>query len=153
MYGADFSFSVFLVRMIRLMMRHFPPRILAVLIFFLLFLQIAATYWHLFFYVWWLDIPMHVLGGLWVALFVLSSYYMSSRVGEKITSPVFVFAVAVAATFVIGLFWEIYEFAIEHAVGDTGNGLADTLKDLTNDLVGALFAASFFVRFRYNKSL
>lgn len=135
------------------MVRHFPPSILVVLIFLLLFLQIAATFWHLFFYIWWLDIPMHVLGGLWIALFVLSSYYSSLRVTEKISAPVFVLALAVAATLALGLFWEIYEFAVDHAVGDTGVGLADTLKDLADDLVGALLGAWLFMRFGYNKSL
>lgn len=135
------------------MYRHFPPFILAALIFLLLFLQVAATYWHLFFYIWWLDIPMHVLGGLWVALFVLTSYYSSSSIKEKEHSPLFVLAFAIAITLVVGLFWELYEFGVDHAVGDTGGGLADTLKDLTDDLVGALLAGWLFVRFGYNKSL
>ena len=137
----------------KLMLRYFPPRVLVTLIFTIFFLQVAATYWHLFFYIWWLDIPMHILGGLWIALFALASYYGSLAIKEKEYSQLFVTIFAVAMTLSIGLFWEIYEFGVDHAVGDTEVGLADALMDLTNDLVGALLAAWLFVRFGYNKKL
>lgn len=112
----------------------------------------AAVYWHLYFYVWWLDIPMHMLGGMWVALFALSSYYRLTNVSTKDTSPLFVFAFAIAITMIVGLSWELFEFSaqtfIERAhVFDIG----DTLSDLVNDFIGALIASFVFVRMGYNK--
>lgn len=132
------------------MTRRFPQWILVALIFFIFLAQIIVDYWHLYFFIWWLDIPMHILGGFWVALFMLVSYYASPRIKEKNHSTAFVIAFAVAVTLSVGLFWEIYEFGVSHAVGDSGSGLADTLKDLTDDLIGALLAAWLFIRFEYN---
>lgn len=133
------------------MTRPFPVWILAVAILFIFALQVVATYWHLYFYIWWLDIPVHVVGGVWIALTFLSSYYASSRMTEKEHSSLFVVVFAVALTMTIGLFWEIYEFGVDHAVGDSGLGLTDTLKDLSDDLLGALIAAWIFIRFGYNE--
>ncbi|OGZ08125.1 MAG: hypothetical protein A2942_02740 [Candidatus Lloydbacteria bacterium RIFCSPLOWO2_01_FULL_50_20] len=128
-----------------------PPWVLVVFIFFILAVQISALYWHLYFYIRWLDIPVHILGGMWIALFGLATYYASAHIKEKEHSVFFVFLFAVALTMTIGLGWELYEFGVDHAVGDTGAGLADTLLDLTNDLIGALIAALLFIRLGYHK--
>ncbi|OGZ07150.1 MAG: hypothetical protein A3D65_03670 [Candidatus Lloydbacteria bacterium RIFCSPHIGHO2_02_FULL_50_13] len=132
------------------MIRTFPPRVLVAIIFFILLANAAVLYWDLLFYIWWLDIPLHVLGGLWITLFVLSSYYSFFHAVGKEHSPVFVFSFAVALTLSVGLFWEIYEFAVDHAVGDSGVGLADTLKDLVDDLIGAMIGALIFIRGNYH---
>ncbi len=131
------------------MSRHFPPAVLVSFAFFMLFVQLAALYWHLYFQFWWLDIPMHMLGGLWIALFGLSIYYRSSRFEGREHSKGFILVFSVALTLSIGLFWEIYEFFVDHAVGDSGRELADTLADLVNDLIGALFGAFVFIRGGY----
>lgn len=135
----------------KLMRQRVLTTILVPVIFLILFIQISALSWHLYFYFWWLDIPVHILGGLWIATVGLTAYYHSSHPKEKEHSHTITVALAVATTLTIGLFWEIYEFGIEQAVGDTGAGLADTLQDLANDLVGAVLAAWIFMRFGYNK--
>ena len=132
------------------MIPGFPKWILVALICGLCLAQISIVYWHLLFYFWWLDIPMHILGGLWIALVSLTAYYESKHFAEKDHSPVGVVVVALAVTLTIGIFWEVYEFGIQHAVGEFGIGLADTLKDLVDDLIGALLAAWLFVHFGYN---
>lgn len=136
-----------------LMPRHLPLSSLVLLIFFILVIQVVAVYWHLYFYIWWLDIPVHILGGLWVALFGLATYFSSSLWEDEKHFSAFVIVFAVAITMTIGLGWEIYEFAVEHAVGDSGTGLADSLKDLTDDLIGALLGALVFIRGGYNKQI
>lgn len=145
------QFNSFFVTIDRLMPPHFPHRILLALIFFILLIQGVAVHWHLYFHFWWLDIPMHILGSLWVALFGLVSYYSSPYVKEKDHSVVFVASFAIALSMTIGLLWEIYEFAVEHAVGDSGAGLFDTLTDMSNVFIGSIFATWIFIRFGYNK--
>ena len=135
----------------KLMSHRFPAWILAALILILFVVQAVAAYRHLYFFIWWLDIPMHLFGGAWVALFCLSSYYASSRIVEKEHSEIFVIVFAVALTFSVGLLWEVYEFGVDHAVGDSSLSLADTLKDLVDDLAGALLAAWVFIHFGYNR--
>ncbi|OGZ08114.1 MAG: hypothetical protein A2762_04020 [Candidatus Lloydbacteria bacterium RIFCSPHIGHO2_01_FULL_54_11] len=93
---------------------------------------------------------MHMLGGLWIALFGLLLYFRIPRAKAKDHSAEFVVAFSAALTLSVGLFWEIYEFGVDHAVGDSGRGLADTLQDLVSDLLGALFGALIFVRGGYH---
>ena len=131
------------------MFHRFPTSILLAIILCIFAVQLAAVYRHLYFFFWWLDIPMHILGGLWIALAGLTVYFSSSHF-ERDFPPIFVFAFGVAITLVIGLGWEIYEFAIDHAVGDLDISLADTLKDLSDDLAGALLGAFIFIRGGYN---
>lgn len=131
------------------MTRLFPAGTLLALIFFILLVHAAALYRDLYFHFWWLDIPVHILGGLWIALFGLTRYYATPHIEEKNYSRSFVVVFAVALTLCIGLFWEIYEFGVQHAIGDFGIGLADTLLDLVDDLIGALIGALIFIRGGY----
>ncbi len=130
---------------------HFPPAALILLIAFIALVNAVALYWHLFFYIWWLDIPMHFLGGLWLGLTVLSWYYCAPLPKKKDTSVLFVMTLAVSVSLTIGLGWELFELSaqtfIERA---TVHNLADTLGDLTNDLLGAVVATWIFIRGRYN---
>lgn len=134
------------------MTRQFPPSVLVAIAFLILLVQFCALQWHLYFYYWWLDIPLHMIGGLWVTLFGLMLYYRLPRTAIA-DHPEFVIIFAVAVSLALGLFWEIYEFAVDHAVGDSGHGLSDTLFDLVNDLFGAIVAAGIFIRGRYHEHL
>jgi uncharacterized membrane protein YjdF len=124
------------------------PRLVLGLIFVLLVVNGLALYYHLYFYLWWLDIPMHLLGGAWVALMTLFLYERSTFFQEGRHNPFFLAILVVASTLSIGLGWELFELSaqtwIERA---THADLADTLADLVNDLVGALVAVWFFIRF------
>ena len=134
------------------MIRPFSPRVLVALLFFILAYQTAAVSLSLYFHYWWLDIPIHILGGLWITLFFLATYYASPRTVIKDHSNIFVISFATAVTLTVGLCWEIYEFAIAHAIGDFGIGLADSLKDLVDDLIGALLGALIFIRGKYHEN-
>ena len=112
----------------------------------------AALHWHLYFFYPWLDIPMHLLGGFWVALFVLAQYYRASFPARKDPSPLFVVVFAVAVTMTIGLFWELFEFSAQTLIERAEfHNLGDTLLDLVNDLFGSLCAATLFIRMGYNR--
>ena len=131
--------------------RHFPPTVLVLLIVLIALANAAALYWHLYFYIGWLDIPMHFLGGLWLGLFALAWYYRAPLPKKKDTTTLFVFTLAVSVAMAIGLAWELFELSaqtfIERA---SAHDLVDTLGDLTNDLLGAVLSAGIFIRGRYN---
>ena len=134
------------------MQKHFPIATILMLIGFIAVVNGAAVYWHLYFYVWWLDIPMHMLGGTWVALFTLSSYYRFPNASTKDTSPLFVFAFGVAITMIVGLSWELFEFSAQTFIERAQVfNIGDTLSDLVNDFIGAMIASFVFVRMGYNK--
>ena len=121
------------------------------LIFFIWGVNLVADQFNLYHYLWWLDIPMHMLGGFWVALFGLITYYHSSLVNRKDRSPLFVVALALALTMCIGLLWELFEFGVDHSIALSDNDLADTLGDFVNDMTGAILASAFFLMRGYNK--
>ena len=122
------------------------------LLLFIATINAIANYWHLYFHLPWLDIPMHVLGGLWVAFFSLAWYYHTPLIHPKDRSTLFVIMFATSTTMIIGLCWELFEFSAQTLIerADVHN-LGDTLFDLVNDLVGALLATALFIRMGYNK--
>ena len=91
----------------------------------------------------WTDIPMHFLGGVWVALVAVIVYlFIKERYGVNIiyshTLFVFVFVA------VVGLAWELLEVFIWNNAGAClpSNYIPDTLLDLLMDFLGATFVVS-----------
>jgi len=90
-----------------------------------------------------LDIPMHIIGGASVAwaAWALMSY---ARSVKKLPKLPFWFSVlvAVSAAALVGVLWEHYEFLNDvflHTDQQLAQyGTADTMKDLADDLIGAL---------------
>jgi uncharacterized membrane protein len=101
---------------------------------------------------WWWDIVLHGGSGLAFGMIGFFILYILYKTNQLKTSPktiaIFTFAFALA----IGALWEIFEFAIDSTFGAVSNnalmqtqvngcGLADTMKDLIVDSIGALFIA------------
>lgn len=133
--------------------KHFPVWIIPVLVLCLFFFNLFATYFHLYFFIWWLDIPVHIFGGLWVGLLSLVLYYHSDYVPHKEHSVLLTIAIALSSALVIGLMWEIYEFVVDRAMEANEMQLGDALKDLCDDLLGGIIAAVIFIRKGYNKHI
>lgn len=93
-----------------------------------------AYYWY---WEWrWLDIPTHFLGGVWAGLFILWAGALLSR---RIT-----LGQCVALGVLIGVVWEIFEFAI--GAVHLPMEAFDTALDLLMDAAG-VGGAWIFVRF------
>ncbi len=94
------------------------------------FHAVALTFSLYYIYLWF-DIPMHVLGGVTIAL-----GYQSSYVFKKYAQFLpHTFLATVAAALVIGGGWEVYEYI----VGLMTSGIfspADTAKDIIMDTIG-----------------
>jgi hypothetical protein len=101
--------------------------------------------------VWWLDIPMHIMGGIWVA----SAFFYTARMRNILpanTAAAVIFCLGVVA--LVGVLWEFYEFLADIYVFHKYTPLAapgvlhfDTLKDLFDDLVGGSLALlALFIR-------
>ncbi len=135
------------------MNKHFPILVIPLLIVFICIANAIADYWHLYFYIWWLDIPMHMLGGFWVALTSLVLYYTFPEGKEKDRSMIFVYTLAIASALTIGLMWEIYEFSVDNIFSLALNKVGDTLKDLGDDFIGGVICATLFVMKGYNKKI
>ena len=125
---------------------------LAALILFIWGVNMFAEHVHLYYLLWWFDIPMHMLGGLWIALTSLVVYYhMGFHRHDRSVS--FVVTAMLAATLIVGIFWEVFEFSVAHFVKLNDNGVFDTLKDLLDDMIGAVIASVIFIKKGYNKTI
>ncbi len=110
----------------------------------LLFLQIVVLaiigflYLHLgigesFFWVyWWWDIPLHILGGVWAALFAAWVYTI---LGGHARLSIFLFG-----ALLIGVAWELLEFVGEFPRSPHFSYPVDTAKDIVMDCIGGAIA-------------
>jgi hypothetical protein len=87
---------------------------------------------------WWIDIILHFLGGICVAMFAL--WLVSWKSELKSWSRGKILLTTLLAALFVGILWEIYElyFGITF-LSDGTRYFADTFKDLTMDLVGGFF--------------
>ena len=118
--------------------------VLLVLIFLIAVLHISAIELFWYWRVWWIDIVMHFLGGLWIALASLWVTFYSGLVKNVRRTPGVFFIVTVVSAIVVGIGWEVFEFLSGAFIGV---GLSqDTFHDLFADLGGALTVFLFAVR-------
>ena len=86
-----------------------------------------------------LDIPTHFLGGFFLALFFIDFFKKALRAERTFFRDIIII---VGASLLIGVVWEIFEYILTVSQ-NYGNelfrigGLADTLKDLADDSIGA----------------
>ena len=100
----------------------------------------------------WVDIPLHIAGGAWLAL--LFFYLFEERIPTvSPAAPWWSRAfLAVGFAVFIGSGWEVFEYVIavlgHHFTWGDGNGKTyfDTLKDIVNVSIGGFVAAVWHVR-------
>jgi len=88
-----------------------------------------SLYWHYR----WLDIPMHLFGGVWAAL--CGAWILAQRRQDFSVFWCLLFAL------IVGVGWEIFEYSEGIAIFNYMGTLAyqiDTAKDLSVDLLGAI---------------
>ena len=83
----------------------------------------------LYYEIWWLDIPMHILGGLGVASLAISvlKYFKMEVTFYKI----------IASFLVVAILWEIYEYVYSLYGTYIWGGWLDTIKDIIDGFIGA----------------
>lgn len=121
------------------------------LVFLMFFIFIADFLAHKFFWyslIWYFDMIMHFLGGLWVGLFFI--YVVSFK--KSISYGINIFLNIIIATLIIGLLWELYEYYL-NIVSGTDFILADTISDLLFDLFGSIVAILYFLKIIMRKTI
>lgn len=135
------------------MTKPFPYWLIAALVMAIAIVQVTADHWHLYFYIWWLDIPVHMTGGFWIGITSLVLYFHTRHAQRKDRTAKFSFIVALTAAFAIGASWEVFEYVVDRSLADGGIDLVDSLSDIVNDGIGASLATAFFLRRGYNKAI
>jgi hypothetical protein len=106
-----------------------------------------AFYWYSA--MWWFDIPMHVLGGVFLAL-VAGALWFDRLVR---LAPHDALVILLLFVVIVGLGWECFEYGVQALI--KGKQLAhvpDSIKDLLMDTIGGTIGAYFVLRTvkRYN---
>ena len=108
------------------------------LIAFIFAMNYLAIWLHWYYSMWWFDMPMHFLGGLWVGLALLWVLPQEESSLDKIFQ-VFLFVL------IIGVGWEIFEFIVNETLARNPFDLRDTLSDIFFDISGGMTAMFYFL--------
>ena len=98
----------------------------------------------------WMSPVFHLSGGFLVAYFVLVLYKTFRDKRATIEPKTLLFIFIIATTTLIGVFWEFYEYLIDHFLTtDYQTTIEDTLLDLFMDIAGSiLFCLFYFAKSR-----
>ena len=94
--------------------------------------------------VWWFDMPMHFLGGVFISL--LAMFLLNKKLFKFNYRFIFYTFLSVL---LVGVLWEIFEYALEIFVSHQPQIILDTFSDIFFDMAGGLFGIIYFVG--YNK--
>ena len=107
-------------------------------------LHIIAIEYSLYFYLWWFDLLVHFLAGLWVSGLSLWIYFRYGYIKKPVRNIGRALIVVATPIIVISISWEFYEIII--GVPIEKNYMQDTSIDLIMDALGALTGLIYFVR-------
>ena len=107
-------------------------------------LHIIAIEYSLYFYLWWFDLLVHFLAGLWVSGLSLWIYFRSGYIKKPVRNIGRALIVVATPIIVISISWEFYEIII--GVPIEKNYVQDTSIDLIMDALGALTGLVYYVR-------
>jgi uncharacterized membrane protein YjdF len=131
------------------------PKLIIGLLILILSFHILATLNSWYWIFTWLDMPMHFLGGFWLAVVFM---WLNSKFNIIEIRPPNIDKLILVLGFVIlvGVFWEFFEFGYDVLISSKGyfaaaqQGTADTMSDLFFDLLGGLVFL-IICRFYINK--
>lgn len=114
-----------------------------VFIYMTLFLGEIKGYYLRF---WWWDNLLHTFSGIAFGFLGFLLVYILYKAGKISTKPIFLALFAFCFALSIGAVWEIAEFSIDETfhtdMQRRGTGLTDTMHDMIEDALGALFASA-----------
>ncbi len=121
------------------------------LLFFLIlslligFLQTLAIKYSLYFELPWLDIVMHILGGVWISS-IFFTFSLFKRNGVMVSRLFFLIA-SIASVLLVSFLWEILELFFKNTSLSDPLYLFDTLYDFGSAFLGAILGWSVLVWF------
>lgn len=105
---------------------------LVFLIFFIFFVNLLALKFYWYSSIWYIDMPMHFLGGMWTGL-LLTWLLKPKEISLK--SIFFI----ISGVFFVGVFWELFEIGLGLKITNI-----DTISDIFFDLSGGFFAVTYY---------
>jgi hypothetical protein len=112
---------------------------LVLLIIVIFLLNYLAMKFHWYLSVWYLDMPMHFLGGFWLGLVMIWLLKIKSLTLKVILQ-------IIAGVIFIGILWEIFEIIVNENITGTSFNILDTISDMFLDLAGGFLAIFYFIK-------
>lgn len=130
-------------------MKHSLSKKACLLVISILILHLLAYQFYWYASMWWFDMLMHTLGGVFLGLIggVLLSRYISSAHTATIFGTILLFV------FIVGFGWEVFEYVVQALIKTTSiANIPDSISDLLCDLSGGVISIYFVLRAkkRYN---
>ena len=117
--------------------------ILLPLITIIAIVDLLALKFYWFWIFWWIDVIMHVLGGLWVGLGIFWILLIANVYIQKKWSNAQLFFYIVFGTLIVGVLWEVFEYFSGLFI--EGQMFPDAIHDMFADLAGALIAYTYAI--------
>jgi CDP-diglyceride synthetase len=109
------------------------------LVFFIFVINTLANKFYWYSSIWYFDMPMHFLGGFWLALVLIYLFPLSDSSFKSI------YKIILGVLF-IGVLWELFELFFKNYVAQNPfNGL-DALSDIFFDLAGGFTGVFYFFK-------
>ncbi len=129
-------------------LRPFPYTLL-VLILAIAVVNAFAQYHYWYWTMRWFDMPMHFAGGMWLAGVAIWWRFFSGKFPDTRDRLLYLLMWGVGSAFIVGLAWEVYEAVVALATKGYINATADTISDLSFDILGGLVVACIiYVKFK-----
>jgi len=108
-------------------------------------LHYAALTFHLYWTTMWFDVVMHFLGGFFIGLLALFTFYISEWVEFPRDHAASILAMTLGSVLLVGLGWELWEVFVGFT--DALEDQVDTYVDLVMDTLGGIAAYLYGKRF------
>lgn len=114
--------------------------LVSVLALVLAIAHILAMKFNLYFTVWWFDIPIHLLGGLWAGMFAVYYYTVTNQHIVGHVPPKKLFIIVISGVLIVGFSWEAFEYFSGYTFTTKSNYITDTIIDIVFDIIGGITA-------------
>lgn len=109
------------------------------IIFFIFTLNLIAMKLYWYYSIWWLDMPMHILGGFWIGL-VFFWYFRFEKLSFVSVSKI------ILGVLVIAIGWEVFESLLDKTITQNPFNALDTFSDLCFGIAGGLLSVFYFFK-------
>ncbi|MFT5281151.1 MAG: hypothetical protein ACI9AR_000609 [Flavobacteriaceae bacterium] len=112
--------------------------------------NLLAMWLHWYSSMWWFDIPMHFVGGFWLAAlfgWLFHSRFFRLWQGSKVW---LFFTLSLLLIFTMIIAWEVFEFSLDSIVKLNIQNIPDALSDVCFGLSGGLLGTLYLYN-KYNR--
>ena len=110
------------------------------LIVFIFLLNLLAHKLHFYVSIWYFDMIMHTLGGIWLALAIIFILRIEKSSKQN-------FIKVILGVIIVGIGWELFEFGVDEIIlKNPLNTDVDTFSDLLCDTIGGILGFIYYFR-------